>query len=44
MSTSTPLKTFYSNSKIYESDLKQWFLECVKTVKREIASRNNNEK
>ena len=27
---------------VYDSEMKDWFLECVKTVKREVAMRNNS--
>ena len=27
---------------IYDSEIKDWFLDCVRTVKREIAMRNSN--
>ena len=28
--------------KIYDSEMKEWFLDCIRTVKREIAMRNSS--
>jgi hypothetical protein len=46
MSYSQNLKLKHSPNKInnhlvYDSELKEWFLDCVKTVKKEIAQRNH---
>lgn len=27
---------------VYDSEMKEWFIDCVKTVKREVAMRNNS--
>jgi hypothetical protein len=27
---------------VYDSEMKEWFLDCIKTVKREVAMRNNS--
>lgn len=27
---------------VYDSEMKEWFLDCIRTVKKEIAMRNSN--
>ncbi len=36
------LKDKGKRMEVYDSEMKEWFLDCIKTVKREVAMRNNS--